>query len=258
MSITAGRPEVLPPLPVRGWKGVLVLDPPKSTPAPILSSLSKECIWHNFKSNTSLLFSFYTMDLFLFGSFPWGETCLFCHFTAEFPEFWILLRLQLENNTFYPFKYWLVPCSPRTSSGKLLTLITTSPKTSTFPFQCHCKWIPHLGSPFQQHQCCLSCTNVLWVVFSPCRSSNKFQVVTKLVLLWGNSNCTNRNPQRIFHLVAVSYNKWFAVAPLWVQLSVVQVGCAVEPEDWVNRAGFGSRQFTLRTLHMVTEVKYYS
>lgn len=159
---------------------------------------------------------------------------------------------------FYPFKYWLVPCSPRTSSGKLLTLITTSPKTSTFPFQCHCKWIPHLGSPFQQHQCCLSCTNVLWVVFSPCRSSNKFQVVTKLVLLWGNSNCTNRNPQRIFHLVAVSYNKWFAVAPLWVQLSVVQVGCAVEPEDWVNRAGFGSRQFTLRTLHMVTKVKYYS
>lgn len=40
--------------------------------------------------------------------------------------------------------------------GKLLTLITTSPKTWTFPFQCHCNWIPHLGSPFQQHQCCLS------------------------------------------------------------------------------------------------------
>lgn len=97
-------------------------------------------------------------------------------------------------------------------SGKLLTLIT-SPKTCTFPFQCHCNSIPHLQSPFQQHQCCLSLYNVLWVVFSPCRSSNKFQVMSKLVLLWGNKNCINRNSQRIFYLVAVSYIKWFAVIP---------------------------------------------
>lgn len=203
---------MLPPLPVRGCEGLSVLDPPKSTP-PILSSLPNECIWYNLELSTSSLFSFYTTDLFLFRSFPRGETCLFSLFTAEFPEFWILLRLQLAQH-FYPFKYWLIHYHVLQGpvSGKLLTLIT-SPKTCTFPFQCHCNSIPHLQSPFQQHQCCLSLYNVLWVVFSPCRSSNKFQVMSKLVLLWGNKNCINRNSQRIFYLVAVSYIKWFAVIP---------------------------------------------
>lgn len=94
---------VLPPLPVRGCEGLSVLDPPKSTP-PILSSLPNECIWYNLELSTSSLFSFYTTDLVLFRSFPRGETCLFSLFTAEFPEFWILLRLQLAQH-FYPFKY---------------------------------------------------------------------------------------------------------------------------------------------------------
>lgn len=157
---------------------------------------------------------------------------------------------------FYPFKYWLVPCSPRTSFRQTAYTDNNLPKDQhisiSMPLQ--------LNSPSGESLPAASVLFVpalIWAVFSPCRSSNKFQVMSRLVLLWGNKNCTNRNPRRIFHLVAVSYNKWFAVAPLWVQLSVVQAGCAVEPEDWVNRAVFGSRQFTLKTLHMVTKVKYF-
>lgn len=99
--------------------GVLVLDPPKSTPPPVLSSFSNECIWYNSKPNTSLLFSFYTTDLFSFRSSPGEKTCLFSLFTAEFPEFWILLRLQLET-TFLSFQ------------------VLTSPMFSKDQFQANC------------------------------------------------------------------------------------------------------------------------
>lgn len=53
-------------------------------PPPVHFAPPNGCIWYNLKLNTSLLFRFYTTDLFSLRSFPCRDVCLLSLFTAGF------------------------------------------------------------------------------------------------------------------------------------------------------------------------------